>query len=53
VNSKAEGIVIQHSVLKLREPFEKFVDWQQYATVMQKEAVTVISSCGGVNIVVA
>jgi len=32
---------------------EKFVDWQQCATVMQREVVTVMPSCGGGNIVVA
>jgi hypothetical protein len=37
-----------------RSPFEKFVDWQQCASVMQREAVTVVSSCsGGGNVVVA
>jgi hypothetical protein len=35
-------------------PFEKFVDWQQCAAVMQREAVTVMLSCSdGGNIVVA
>jgi hypothetical protein len=34
--------------------FEKFVDWGQGAAVMQREAVTVISSCsGGGNVVMA
>jgi hypothetical protein len=28
-------------------PFEKFVDWQQCATVMQREVVTVMPSCNG------
>jgi hypothetical protein len=38
----------------IRRPFEKFVDWRQCATVMQKEAVTLTRSCGcGVNVVVA
>jgi len=38
----------------LRRPFEKFVDWRQYAAVVQREAVTVTSSCiGGGNVVVA
>jgi uncharacterized ParB-like nuclease family protein len=31
----------------IRRPFEKFVDWQQCAAVMQKVAVTVVSSCSG------
>jgi hypothetical protein len=36
------------------EPFEKFVDWQQWAAVMQREEVTVMPSCsGGGNVVVA
>jgi hypothetical protein len=40
--------------LKVRRPFEKFVDWLQCAAVMQREAVTVMSSCsGGGNVVVA
>jgi hypothetical protein len=35
-------------------PFEKFVDWRQCATVMQRETVTVMTSCnGGGNVVVA
>jgi len=39
---------------KIRGPFGKFVDWLQYAAVMQREAVTVIPSCsGGGNVVVA
>jgi len=34
--------------------FEKFVNWQQCAAVMQREAVTVLPSCSnGDNIVVA
>jgi hypothetical protein len=38
----------------IRGPFEKFVDWRQCATVMQREAVTVMPSCnGGGNVVVA
>jgi hypothetical protein len=38
----------------VREPFAKFVDWRQCAAVMQREAVTVVPSCGGVgNVVVA
>jgi hypothetical protein len=40
--------------LNIQGPFEKFVDWQQCATVMQREAVTVMPSCSGrVNIVMA
>jgi hypothetical protein len=38
----------------LRGPFEKFVDWLQYAAVMQREAVTVMTSFSGEgNVVVA
>jgi hypothetical protein len=38
----------------LRGTFEKFVDWRQHAAVMQREAVTVMSSCsGGSNVEVA
>jgi hypothetical protein len=38
----------------IRGPFEKFVDWRKCAAVMQREAVTVIPSCGGrYNVVVA
>jgi hypothetical protein len=32
---------------ELRELFEKFADWRQYAAVMQREAVTVIQSRSG------
>jgi hypothetical protein len=40
--------------LKIRGPFEKFVDWWQCAAVMQREVVTVMPSCrGGGNVVVA
>jgi len=28
-------------------PFAKFVDWWQFASVMQREAVTVRPSCSG------
>jgi hypothetical protein len=35
----------------IRGPFEKFVDWRQCATVMQREAVPNCS--GGGNVVVA
>jgi hypothetical protein len=31
----------------IQELFEKFVDWQQSATVMLREAVTVTSSFNG------
>jgi hypothetical protein len=38
----------------VRGPFEKFVDWRQCADVMEREALTVMSSySGGVNVVVA
>jgi hypothetical protein len=33
----------------VRGLFEKFVDWWQCAAVMQREAVTVMPSCGGVT----
>jgi hypothetical protein len=37
---------------RLRGPFGKFVDWQQLASVRQREAVTVTPSCsGGGNVV--
>jgi hypothetical protein len=40
--------------LYIQGPFEKFVDWQQCASVLQSELVTVMASCrGGGNIVVA
>jgi hypothetical protein len=40
--------------IDLREPFEKLLEWQQYAAVMHREAVTVMPSCsGGGNTVVA
>jgi hypothetical protein len=39
---------------KIRGSFEKLVDWRQCATVMQREAVTLMPSCsGGGNVVVA
>jgi hypothetical protein len=38
----------------IQGPFEKFVDWQQCAAVMQREVVTVLPCCsGGSNVVVA
>jgi hypothetical protein len=48
-------LVFTHSYLyNLRDPFGKFAGWQQYAAVMQREAVTVMPSCsGGGNVVVA
>jgi len=36
----------------VRGPFEKFVFWRQCAAVMQREAVTVMPSCSGVDNVV-
>jgi hypothetical protein len=33
-------------VEQLREPFEKFVDWQQWAAVMHREAVVDIDIYG-------
>jgi hypothetical protein len=33
--------------IMLRGPFVKFVDWWQCAVVMQREVVTVMSSCSG------
>jgi hypothetical protein len=39
--------------MNLLGPFENFVEWWQFAAVMQREAMTVIPSCsGGGNIVV-
>jgi hypothetical protein len=38
----------------IRGTFEKFVDWLQCASVIQREGVTAMPSCsGGVNVVVA
>jgi hypothetical protein len=31
----------------IRGSFVKFVDWLQCAAIMQREAVTVMASCGG------
>jgi hypothetical protein len=43
-----------HKLIIIRGPFEKFVDWRQCATVMQREAVTIMPSCsGGGNVVIA
>jgi hypothetical protein len=39
--------------LNTRSPFENFVDWRQCAAVMLREAVTVMASSGGGNVVVA
>jgi hypothetical protein len=45
---------IRRCVACIRGPFEKFVDWQQCAAVIQREAVTLTASCsGGGNAVVA
>jgi hypothetical protein len=42
------------NALTLRGTFEKFVDWRQWAAVMQRDSVTVMPSCnGGGNVVVA
>jgi hypothetical protein len=41
-------------VLNIWGSSAKFVDWRQYAAVMQREAVTVIPSCSSAgNVVVA
>jgi hypothetical protein len=38
----------------VRGPYEKFVNWRKCATVMRKEAMTVVPSCNcGGNVVVA
>jgi hypothetical protein len=34
-------------IVYIRGPFEKFVDWQQCAAVMQREVVTVMQRCSG------
>jgi hypothetical protein len=39
-------------LLQIPGPFVKFLDWRQCASVMQREAVTVMPSCsGGGNVV--
>jgi hypothetical protein len=44
---------LHHEVeLHVQGPFEKFVDWWQITTVMQREAVTVMPSCSGEDNVV-
>jgi hypothetical protein len=44
-------LVFQRTVLgnlrNVQGPFEKMVDWRQFAAVMQRKAVTVMPSCGG------
>jgi hypothetical protein len=46
--------VIYNPTIYIRGPFEKFVDWRQYAAVMLREALNVMPSCsGGGNVVVA
>jgi hypothetical protein len=46
--------IINLNTFVLRGSFEKFVDWQQCAAVMQWEAVTLMPSCnGGGNVVLA
>jgi uncharacterized membrane protein len=44
-------IITQHRT-NIRGRFEKFVDWQQCAAVMQREAVTLMPSCSGEDNVV-
>jgi hypothetical protein len=40
--------------VRIRGPFEKFVDWRQCVAIMQMGAVNVMPSCsGGSNVVVA
>jgi hypothetical protein len=47
-------MLIYKYIVHIRGPFEKFVDWRQCAAIMQREAVTVTSSCiGEDNVVVA
>jgi poly(A) polymerase Pap1 len=41
-------------VAYIRGSFEKFADWRQYVSVMQREVVSLMPSCsGGGNAVVA
>jgi hypothetical protein len=47
------GCIYPATLIMLRGPFEKYVDWQR-AALMQREAVTVMPSCsGGGTVVVA
>jgi hypothetical protein len=46
--------IVSTEATDLRGTFERSVDWQQCAAVMQREAVTVMPSFnGGGNVVVA
>jgi hypothetical protein len=45
-------IILYFITLIIRGLFERFVDWRQYAAVMQREAVTVMPSCSGESSVV-
>jgi hypothetical protein len=51
---KLLNFYVHNHLIKIREPFEKFVEWRQCAAVMQRGAVTIMPSCiGGGNVVVA
>jgi hypothetical protein len=52
---KISGAIGQHVIYcHTRGPFEKFVDWRQFAAFMQREAVTLMPNCsGGGSVVVA
>jgi len=39
-NSKQLGLIGSNGDYNVRGPFKKFMDWQQCAAVMQREAVT-------------
>jgi hypothetical protein len=41
------NVLIRTIHVYIQERFKKFVDWRQCAAVMQRETVTVMSSCSG------
>jgi hypothetical protein len=54
VNLHSAGVSINNPMQNniIRGPYERFVDCKQCAAVMQREAVTIMPSCGGGNVVV-
>jgi hypothetical protein len=54
LHMKTGNLQLKWLLMHIRGQLEKFMDWRHCATVMQREAVTVMTSCSdGVNVVVA
>jgi len=56
MNCNAQKLDLVYARMRtyVRGPFEMFVDWRHCATVMRREAVTVMTSCSGEgNVMVA